>query len=274
MTTINESQTAKGYTPAALVPATFGRKRTIDGIVIHHWGVLGQRHDDVVKFFVSGPGTTSAHFVVSAGRIDCLVSPADAAWHSGNAVGNATTIGIECHPEATDADYATVAELVSFLRSQYGHLPLSPHRQWNQTACPGVWDLPRIDRLAGSAAIAPQGTTTKEDTLSAAEADRVIKEVNAYTSALLLYGYNSGGKLHPGLADTISKIEGRTTPYLNAPTGDIPAKVLNQTFKLADGTVTNLAGILSAIHATPTTGGVVPADPLAVVHALRDQLNK
>ena len=92
MTTINESQTAKGYTPAALVPATFGRKRTIDGIVIHHWGVLGQKHDDVVKFFVSGPGTTSAHFVVSAGRIDCLVSPLDAAWHSGNAVGNATTM--------------------------------------------------------------------------------------------------------------------------------------------------------------------------------------
>jgi N-acetyl-anhydromuramyl-L-alanine amidase AmpD len=96
MTKINESQTAKGYTPAALVPAAFGRARTIDGIVIHHWGSLGQRHDDVVKFFVSGPGATSAHFVVSAGRIDCLVSPQDAAWHSGNAVGNATTIGIEC----------------------------------------------------------------------------------------------------------------------------------------------------------------------------------
>jgi hypothetical protein len=163
MTTINESQTAKGYTPAAQVPAVFGRARTIEGIVIHHWGSLGQRHDDVVKFFVSGPGTTSAHFVVSAGRIDCLVSPPDAAWHSGNAVGNATTIGIECHPEATDADYATVAELVSFLRSQYGPLPLSPHRQWSSTACPGVWDLGKIDRLAGSAAINPQSTTTQED---------------------------------------------------------------------------------------------------------------
>jgi N-acetylmuramoyl-L-alanine amidase len=153
MTTINESQTAKGYTPAGLAPAAFGRPRTIEGIVIHHWGVFGQKHDDVVKFFVDGPGATSAHFVVSAGRIDCLVSPADAAWHSGNAVGNATTIGIECHPEATEADYATVAELVRYLRDQYGALPLSPHRQWNATACPGIWDLPKIDRLAGSAAI-------------------------------------------------------------------------------------------------------------------------
>jgi len=167
MTTINESQTAKGYTPASLVPAAFGRPRAIGGIVIHHWGVRGQRHDDVVKFFVSGPGSTSAHFVVSAGRIDCLVSPQDAAWHSGNAVGNATTIGIECRPEATDADYATVAELVRYLRDQYGSLPLSPHRQWNATACPGIWDLPRIDRLAGSAAINPQSTTTQEESTMA-----------------------------------------------------------------------------------------------------------
>jgi hypothetical protein len=162
MTTINEAQTAKGYTPAASVPQVFGRPRTIDGIVIHHWGVTGQTHDGVVNFFVNGPGQTSAHFVVSAGRIECLVSPLDAAWHSGNAVGNATTIGIECRPEATDEDYATVAELVAYLRSEYGPLPLSPHRQWQSTACPGVWDLNRINQLAGSAAIAPQSTTTKE----------------------------------------------------------------------------------------------------------------
>jgi hypothetical protein len=171
MTTINESQTAKGYTPAGLAPAAFGRPRTIEGIVIHHWGVFGQKHDDVVKFFVDGPGATSAHFVVSAGRIDCLVSPADAAWHSGNAVGNATTIGIECHPEATEADYATVAELVRYLRDQYGALPLSPHRQWNATACPGIWDLPKIDRLAGSAAINPQSTTQEDATMAKLDED-------------------------------------------------------------------------------------------------------
>lgn len=198
MTTINESQTAKGYTPAAQVRAAFGRPRTLDGIVIHHWGVRGQKHDDVVKFFVSGPGTTSAHFVVSAGRIDCLVSPLDAAWHSGNAVGNATTIGIECRPEATDGDYATVAELVSFLRSEYGPLPLSPHRQWNATACPGVWDLPRIDRLAGSAAIAPQGTTT----------NRMFQHMKPEEEAEVLKA-----------ARAINR-------YLDAPIGSLPGKVV------------------------------------------------
>jgi hypothetical protein len=55
----------------------------------------------------------------------------------------------------------------------------------------------------------------------------------------------------------------------------IPAAVLNAQFKLADGTVTNLAGILTAIHAQPVTGGaVVSADPSAVVKALAAQLNK
>lgn len=57
---------------------------------------------------------------------------------------------------------------------------------------------------------------------------------------------------------------------------NLPAAVLNQSFKLADGTVTNLAGILTAIHAQPAAaaGPGSVADPTAVVRALRDQLNK
>lgn len=53
----------------------------------------------------------------------------------------------------------------------------------------------------------------------------------------------------------------------------IGATVLNQAFKLPDGTVTNLAGILTAINAKPVSGGTA-SDPVAVVHAIRDQLNK
>ena len=191
MTAINESLTAKGYTPAAFVSQVFGRPRTIEGIVIHHWGRTGQTHDGVVDFFVNGPGQTSAHFVVSAGRIHCLVSPLDAAWHSGNAAGNATTIGIECRPEATDADYATVAELVAWLRSEYGDLPLTPHRQWQSTACPGVWNLDRIDRLASSA-ITTQSSTTERvlenimATLNDAEKKKLmtaVERIIAYVDA-------------------------------------------------------------------------------------------
>lgn len=154
MTVINESRTAKGYTPASSVRAAFGRARTIESITIHHWGVFGQTHDGVVNFFVNGAGTTSAHFVVSGGRIDCLVNPLDAAWHSGNGVGNATSIGIECRPEASPQDYETTAELIRFLRDNFGaNLPLIPHRNWSATACPGIWDLDKLNRLAGSAAM-------------------------------------------------------------------------------------------------------------------------
>jgi hypothetical protein len=55
---------------------------------------------------------------------------------------------------------------------------------------------------------------------------------------------------------------------------NVPANVLNQSFKLADGTVTNLAGILSAINAKPVTGAAIVSDPSAVVKALAAQLNK
>ncbi|MDP9185636.1 MAG: N-acetylmuramoyl-L-alanine amidase [Actinomycetota bacterium] len=163
MTNIDESQTAKGFTPSASVPQVFGAPRTIEGIVIHHWGLTGQSHDGVVNFFVNGPGATSAHFVVSGGRITCLVSPADAAWHCPGK--NASTIGIECRPEATDEDYATVAELVATLRSQHGNLPLSMHRDWYSTACPGVWDLSRIDALASGSTISAQSSSITPTTL-------------------------------------------------------------------------------------------------------------
>jgi len=208
MTTIDESRTAKGFTPAALVPVAFGQARSIDSIVIHHWGLTGQTHDGVVNFFCStGPGETSAHFVVSAGRINCIVSPVDAAWHCPGK--NATTIGIECRPEATDADYATVAELVRYLRDQYGPLPLSKHRDWYATACPGVWDIARIDRLAGSAAIAPQGTPSQEDELSAAEVKTITDAVN--------FAFQRIKDELPG--DTAKAVVEFPVPYMDPETG-------------------------------------------------------
>lgn len=209
MTAINETYTAKGYTPAAQVPAAFGVPRTLDGIVIHHWGDRGQTHQGVVNFFCStGPGSTSAHFVVSAGRIDCIVSPLDAAWHCPGK--NPSTIGIECRPEATDADYATVAELVAWLRATYNKpLPLSRHRDWYATACPGVWDLERINRLASGAGgtIETQSVTPKEDTLSAKE----VQEIKNHINAVLLGGYSWAGKKHPGIGKVVEENQRRVT---------------------------------------------------------------
>ena len=160
---IDESLTARSYTLASFSRGTFGYPREIKSITIHHWGLLGQTHDGVNNFFVH-LANTSAHFVASDGRVNCLVAPEDVAWHAGNAYGNATSVGIECRPEATDGDYRTVAELVRWLREQYGDLPLVPHRDWQATACPGVWDLARLDRMARetSSVTSKSSTPTRE----------------------------------------------------------------------------------------------------------------
>lgn len=145
---IDESLNDGDYTANGAVAGVFGTPRRYESITIHHWGSFGQTHDGVVDFFVNRNSATSAHFVVSDGRIHCLVSPQDAAWAAGNAYGNATSIHIEARPEATDGDYATIAWLVAFLREAYGDLPLRPHNSWYNTACPGIWDLARVDREA------------------------------------------------------------------------------------------------------------------------------
>lgn len=85
--------------------------------------------------------------------------------------------------------------------------------------------------------------------------------------------------LTAGYADAI-------TAGITGTINNVPANVLNQSFKLPDGTVTNLAGILTAIHATPVAAVTnvtgAPADPAviaaasaaAVLEAIKTQVNK
>lgn len=115
-----------------------GRSRKPDSIVIHHWGIYGQKHENVVMYLCRPNGNSSAHYVVSAGRVTCIVDPDDTAWHAGSR-GNLGGIGIECRPECTQADMETVAELIADLRKTYGNIPLYPHKKYMATACPGRW---------------------------------------------------------------------------------------------------------------------------------------
>lgn len=118
-----------------------------DRIVLHHWGADGQSHDGVVDFFTRGPGSgTSAHYVVSAGRITQICHDYDTAYHAGNWTINLRSIGIECRPEASEDDVRTVAELVRRIRSEWGPLPLSVHSDYYPTACPGRYHA-LIDRI-------------------------------------------------------------------------------------------------------------------------------
>lgn len=158
---------SKNYTPASKVKAAFGYERKITGITIHWWGARGQKFQNVVNYLCRSGGNTSAHYIVEAGRVACIVAPKNAAWHSGSAKGNATTIGLELRPEATDGDYATAAQLIRDLRKEYGDLPLIPHRAWKSTACPGQWDLDRLDKLARGGAVKPAASPVKKPAASA-----------------------------------------------------------------------------------------------------------
>lgn len=207
--TLDESHNSNNYTPAPQVPAVFGYPRTVKWITIHHWGANGQQFDVVRDYLCTNTTPTSAHYVVEAGQAACIVNETDAAWHAGNAQGNAQSIGIECHPEATDADYQTIAEVIRDIRSRFGDVPLVPHNYWTATDCPGSYDLARLDRLARTGTTAQSTTVTriKETALSTTEANRVIAAVKAegkatreYIAALIVYGYKTGDDTHPGTA--------------------------------------------------------------------------
>lgn len=135
-------------TAHADVARVFGMARSIEGFTYHWWGAQnsGATFEGVISWLCRPGGGSSAHIVVEDGRAACIVDFYDAAWHSGNARGNAKTIGIEMNPRASDGDYRTVAELSSQLIDAFGDQMKYPHNYWVATQCPGVYDLERIDR--------------------------------------------------------------------------------------------------------------------------------
>jgi hypothetical protein len=156
--------------------------RVVRGITIHHWGALGSSFNGIRDFLASdNTRNVSAHYVAQGAdangtvskRVACLVDPDKIAWHAGDWQANVDTIGIECRPEARDADYAVVAELVARLWITYGVVPLYPHKHWVSTACPGKWDIAKLKSAAtakmaalktGTAVPAPTPTTTAKPT--------------------------------------------------------------------------------------------------------------
>lgn len=131
------------------------------GIVIHHWGIDGQSHDAVASYLARPDGNTSAHYVVSGGRVTQLVHDYDRAWHCMG--DNARTIGIECRPECDDDDFETVAQLIAAIRDEWGNLSLSGHRDHFATACPGRWQA-RLDELDARAQAIQGGSATPPPT--------------------------------------------------------------------------------------------------------------
>jgi len=143
------------FTPASQCVATWGVSRKLyasEGakIAIHWWGDPNTNPslEGVISTLCNPARQASAHFVATGTgrRVACLVNTPDASWATGPA--NPFTFSIECDPRCRNEDYDVVAELIAELRKQYGDLPLVPHRQYMSTACPGNYDLGRLDREA------------------------------------------------------------------------------------------------------------------------------
>lgn len=122
----------------------YGRSSKPVGICIHHWGSTGQDHDNVVRWLRGAAGgvnnrNSSAHYVTSAGRVTKLADHNRATWHAGNNKGNGEDIGIECRPEMSDGDWATLVELCADIEEQEGSLKYRKHSDYKSTACPGKY---------------------------------------------------------------------------------------------------------------------------------------
>lgn len=137
---------------------TEGRELAIDSIVVHHWGAPEQYAgvDDlsamysVANMFAGGGRRTSAHYILAAGMVMPIVRERDTAWHAGTWEMNSRSIGIECHPRASDDDLRTLVELIDKLRQFYGKLKVYAHNDIIATACPGRYGRHmRAFQLAG-----------------------------------------------------------------------------------------------------------------------------
>lgn len=121
----------------------YGYPAKPQGITLHHWGVDGQDHGDVERFLtdVTSPerlaNPTSAHEVISDGRVTVLADPTVATYHAGSTAGNGKTIGLEVRPEMTAGDLDTLVQRIYEHECKWGSMPIYLHKDWFATACPG-----------------------------------------------------------------------------------------------------------------------------------------
>lgn len=132
----------------------FGWSGKPDHIVIHWWDLPEKAgtFDGTISWLLSPAAEVSAHFVVSGTRVACLVSPTEAAWHSGTGAMNGRSIGIECDPRNPTGTVATVERLIYDMEKQFGSMRIIGHRDNYGTSCPGIFYsmLPGIIRNVNS----------------------------------------------------------------------------------------------------------------------------
>ena len=225
------------YTPAASVPAVYGQARKITGVTIHWWNTPDKAgtHDATAAYLSRAGGNTSAHYVVSKGRVTRLVDPANAAWHAGSAKGNATTIGIECDPRDIPGTLPTIAALIQDLEKTYGSLRIYRHKDWRATSCPGDYSdqvqalvqLVNNGQKATAAKASAKAQTLEEWIVSNEEKVRkIIREevsgtINHLTAEVDNRGRSVMGRLRRAAGDGVAAIK---IPGLGTAEGDMSFK--------------------------------------------------
>jgi hypothetical protein len=147
---ILESLPSPNFTSGNEAKAVYGRARTIEAIAIHWWGDpnLNLTYEGTVAWMRNKASGVSAHYIATGTgrRVASLVAEEHISWATNKA--NPYTISIECDPRCRNEDYDVVAELIASIWKRRGIMPLVPHRQFVATACPGNWDLGRLNELA------------------------------------------------------------------------------------------------------------------------------
>ena len=126
--------------------------RQVIGVVYHWWGdpATNPQFLNIINWLCRANGNSSAHLVGEGGRVAWIVDAINAAWHAGNARGNALYVGYECNPRLSDADYQTMGELHYDMEKAYNKtLEIRVHKEFSQTACSPI-DKARIRRIADS----------------------------------------------------------------------------------------------------------------------------
>lgn len=216
----------------------------INTIVIHHWGADGQKWDNLTAYTLNPGRNMSVHYIAEAGRVEQQVDEADTAWHASYRDINRRSIGIECRPEATDADYETVGELIANIWSRRGKLALEPHKKYRATSCPGRYDLGRLREIAeryaepkvsegvsvtpGAPAGVPYTVVAGDSPWSIAE--RVLGGGSLYTTLMATNGLKSDAIIYPG---QVLIVPGYHVPEYTVVAGDSPWSIAQR--ELGDG---------------------------------------
>lgn len=176
--TLDEVPSKNYYTPAQAL-SEWGRARKITGVTIHWWNTPDKAgtHDSTAAYLAREGGGTSAHYVVSKGRVTRLVEPKNAAWHAYPA-GNAATIGIECDPRDIPGTLPTIAALIQDLEKTYGSLRIYRHKDWSATSCPGDYSdqVQALVQLVNNGRKATATSTDWFDMATEAQLRKIIRE--------------------------------------------------------------------------------------------------